>query len=148
DFLKMEENWLALARSLEASDRLTAFIGDAKISKDLGGVITSWNKGAEQMFGYSAEAIVGQPVTVLIPSDRLDEEYAILQHVRRGDQVDNFETVRRCKDGSLINVSLTISPIKGAEGKGRRCKDCHRHYSAKANRGPSYCSRSRGGTSR
>jgi len=113
----MEENWLALARSLQASDRLTAFIGDAKISKDLGGVITSWNKGAEQMFGYSAEAIVGQPVTVLIPSDRLDEEYAILQHVRRGDQVDNFETVRRCKDGSLINVSLTISPIKGAEGK-------------------------------
>ena len=117
DFLKMEENWLALARSLQASDRLTAFIGDAKISKDLGGVITSWNKGAEQMFGYSAEEIVGQPVTVLIPSDRLDEEYAILQHVRRGDQVDNFETVRRCKDGSLINVSLTISPIKGAEGK-------------------------------
>src|SRR5215831_5444407 len=117
DFLKLEDVWLALARSLEASDRLADFIGDAKVSKDLGGVITSWNKGAEQLFGYSAEEAIGKPVTVLIPPERLDEEYAILQRVRHGDRVDNFETVRQRKDGSLINVSLTVSPIKGAEGK-------------------------------
>ena len=117
DFLKMENGWLALARSYEASDRLTDFIGDAKVRKDLNGVITSWNKGAEQLFGYSAEEVVSRPVTVLIPPERLDEEYAILQRVRRGDRVDNFETVRRCKDGSLIDVSLTISPIKGVKGK-------------------------------
>jgi PAS domain S-box-containing protein len=116
-FLDMEKVWLALARSLEASDRVTAFTGDAKIGKDLGGVITSWNKAAEQMFGYSAEEAIGKPGALLIPAERLDEEYAILQRMRRGGRVDNFETVRRCKDGSLIDVSLTISPIMGAEGK-------------------------------
>jgi len=117
DFLKMEKSWLALARSLEASARLRDFIGDAKVTKDLGGVITSWNKGAQQLFGYSAEEVAGRSVTMLIPPERLDEEYAILERVRRGDRVDNFETVRRHKDGSLIDVSLTISPIRGAGGK-------------------------------
>jgi PAS domain S-box-containing protein len=117
DFLDMEEGWLALARSLEASDRLTDFIGTAKVNKDLGGVITGWNKGAEELFGYSAEEAIGQPGTLLIPPESLDEDYAILHRVRRGGRVDNLETVRRRKDGSLINVSLTISPIKGAEGK-------------------------------
>jgi PAS domain S-box-containing protein len=72
---------------------------------------------AEQLFGYSAEEAIGQPGTLLIPPERLDEDYAILRRAERGDRVDNFETVRRRKDGSLINVSLTISPIKGAEGK-------------------------------
>ena len=117
DFLEMEKSWLSLARSLEASDRLTDFIGTAKVSKDLGGVITGWNKGAEQLFGYSAEEAIGQPGTLLIPPERLDEDYAILQRAQRGGRVDNFETVRRRKDGSLISVSLSISPIKGAEGK-------------------------------
>jgi PAS domain S-box-containing protein len=117
DFLKMEKYWLALAQSLEASDRVTDFVGDAKVVKDLGGVITHWNRGAEQLFGYSAEEVVGRPVTVLIPPERLDEEYAILQRVRRGDRVDNFETARRHKDGRLIEVLLTISPIRGAGGK-------------------------------
>jgi PAS domain S-box-containing protein len=93
------------------------FIGDAQVIKDLGGVISHWNKGAERLFGYSAEEVVGRPVTVLIPPERLDEEYAILERVRRGDRVDNFETVRRHKDGRLIDVSLTISPIRGAAGK-------------------------------
>ena len=116
-FLEMEERWLALARSLEASERLTGFIGDARARQDLDGVISSWNKGAEELFGYLAEEVVGRPVAVLIPPERLAEEYAILQRVRRGDRVDNFETVRRHKDGSMINVSLTISPIKGVEGK-------------------------------
>jgi PAS domain S-box-containing protein len=107
DFLDMEESWLSLARSLEASDRLTDFIGTAKINKDLRGVITGWNKGAEELFGYSAEEALGQPGTLLIPPKRLDEDYAILQRVQRGGRVDNFETIRRRKDGSLINVSLT-----------------------------------------
>jgi PAS domain S-box-containing protein len=117
DFFDMEKRWLALARSLEASERLTDFIGDAKARQDLDGVISSWNKGAQELFGYSAEEAIGKPVTLLIPPERLDEEYAILQRMRNGHRVDNFETIRQCKDGSLINVSLTISPIKGAEGK-------------------------------
>ena len=113
DFLKMEKVWLALARSLEANERVTAFTGDAKISKDLFGVITGWNKAAEQMFGYLAEEAIGKPGTLLIPPERLDEEYAILHRVGRGDRVDNFETARRCKDGSLINVSLKWTPSLG-----------------------------------
>jgi PAS domain S-box-containing protein len=117
DFLEMEKGWLSLARSLEASERLTDFIGTAKVNKDLGGIITGWNKGAEELFGYSVDEAVGQPGTLLIPPGRLDEDYAILQRVQRGGRVDNFETVRRRKDGSLINVSLTASPIKGTEGK-------------------------------
>ncbi len=96
---------------------LTDFIGDAQVIKDLGGVITHWNRGAERLFGYLAEEVVGRPVTVLIPPERPDEEYAILQRVQRDDRVDNFETARRHKDGRLINVSLTISPIRGAGGK-------------------------------
>jgi PAS domain-containing protein len=80
-FLEMEKSWLALARRLEISDRLADYIETARVSKDLTGVITNWNKGAEQLFGYSAEEVVGRPVTVLIPPDRLDEEYAILQRV-------------------------------------------------------------------
>jgi PAS domain S-box-containing protein len=103
----MEERWLSLARSLEAGDRLTDFIGTAKVNKDLRGVITGWNKGAEELFGYSAEEALGQPGTLLIPPERLDEDYAILQRVQRGGRVDNFETIRRRKDGSLVNVSLS-----------------------------------------
>ena len=102
---------------MEASERLTDFIGDAKVTKHLEGVITGWNKGAQELFGYSAEEAIGQPGTLLIPPERLDEDYAILQRAQRGGRVDNFETVRRRKDGSLVNVSLTISSIKGAEGK-------------------------------
>jgi PAS domain S-box-containing protein len=117
DFLETEKRWLALARSLEASERLTDFIGDAKVTKDLEGVITSWNKGAQELFGYSAEEAIGQPGTLLIPPERRDEDYAILQRVQHGGRVDNFETVRRRKDGTLVNVSVIISPIKGAEGK-------------------------------
>jgi PAS domain S-box-containing protein len=117
DLLKVEKSWLTLAQSLKASERLTDFIGDAKVRKDLDGVIAGWNKAAEGLFGYSAEEAIGQPGTLLIPPERLDEDYAILQCVRNGDRVDNFETVRRRKDGSLINVLLTISPIKDAEGK-------------------------------
>src|SRR5262245_35004529 len=79
DSLETEQRWLALAGSLEASERLTDFIGDAKVTTDLEGVITSLNKGAQELFGYSAEEAIGQPGTLLIPPERCDEDYAILQ---------------------------------------------------------------------
>jgi PAS domain S-box-containing protein len=78
---------------------------------------TSWNKGAERLFGYLAEETIGNPVAILIPPERKFEEYAILSRIRRGDRVDHFETVRQRKDGTLIDISLTISPIRGADGK-------------------------------
>jgi PAS domain S-box-containing protein len=100
---------------------LGAIVGssdDAIISKDLDGVITSWNKSAERLFGYTAAEAIGQPVaTLLIPEDRQNEEPEILNRLRRGERVDHFETVRRRKDGTLLDISLTISPVKDAEGK-------------------------------
>jgi PAS domain S-box-containing protein len=90
---------------------------DAIISKDLNGVITSWNQSAERLFGYTAEETVGQPITMLIPADRLGEEPQILARLRRGERVDHFETVRRRKNGTLIHISLTISPVKDRQGK-------------------------------
>ena len=76
-----------------------------------------WNKGAERIFGYTAEEAIGQPITIIIPEDRHDEERQILTRIRRGERIDHFETVRRRKHGSLIIVSLTVSPVKDAEGK-------------------------------
>ena len=99
-----------LASIVETSD-------DAIVSKNLDGVITSWNKGAERVFGYSAGEVVGEPITILIPEDRQSEEREILTRVRRGERIDHYETVRQRKDGSLIVVSLTVSPVKNAEGK-------------------------------
>jgi PAS domain S-box-containing protein len=89
---------------------------DAIISKDLRGTITSWNKSAERVFGYQADETIGRSVTMLIPPDRLDEEPGILARLQRGERVDHFETVRRHKDGSLIDVSLTISPVRDSAG--------------------------------
>ena len=89
---------------------------DAIVSKDLDGIITSWNKGAERLFGYAAEEAVGQHITLIIPPDRRDEERAIIERLKRGEGVDHFETVRIRKDGSLLDVALTISPIKDAAG--------------------------------
>jgi PAS domain S-box-containing protein len=117
DFLEMERRWLRIARSFEVHQRLTDYTGDAKLSQDRNGLISRWNKGAEQLYGYPAEEVVGRPVTMLFPPERLHEEYAFLQLVRKGERVSNFETVRQHKDGSLIDVSLTISPIRDAEGK-------------------------------
>ena len=99
-----------LASIVELSD-------DAIISKGLDGIITSWNSGAERLFGYTAEEVIGKPVTILIPEDRMHEEPEIINRIRRGERVDHYDTVRRCKDGSLIDISLTISPLKGADGK-------------------------------
>ena len=102
-----------------ASRLLSAIVDssdDAIISKDLNGIITSWNKSAERLFGYTAAEAVGQPVTMLIPTDRLDEEPDILSRLRRGERVDHFETIRRRKDGALLDISLTISPVRDERG--------------------------------
>ena len=89
---------------------------DAILTKDLDGNITSWNKGAEAIFGYSAEEVLGEPVTILIPPDRHDEEPKILERIRRGERVDHYETIRRRKDGALLHISLTVSPIRDEQG--------------------------------
>lgn len=89
---------------------------DAIISKDLNGVINSWNKAAERLFGYTAEEAIGRPVTMLIPPERFDEEPAILARIAKGQLVDHYETIRRRKDGSLIDISLTISPLRNDQG--------------------------------
>src|SRR5438477_13070841 len=77
----------------------------------------SWNKGAERLFGYTAAETVGKSVTILLPSDRQDEERAILQRIGRGGRVDHYETVRQRKDGGSIEVSLTVSPVRDAKGQ-------------------------------
>jgi PAS domain S-box-containing protein len=89
---------------------------NAIISKNLEGIITGWNQGAERIFGYAAAEVIGKPITILIPVDRLNEEPQILTRLRRGERVDHFETVRLRKDGSLLDISLTISPVKDAQG--------------------------------
>jgi PAS domain S-box-containing protein len=90
---------------------------DAIITKNLDGIITSWNKAAERVFGYRAEEAVGKSVTILIPLDRHDEEPTILERIRRGERIDHYETLRQRKDGSLIDISITVSPVKNAQGK-------------------------------
>ncbi len=90
---------------------------DAVLTKDLNGVITSWNHGATRLFGYTAEETIGKPVTILIPTERHDEEPIILGRIRRGERIDHYETVRRRKDGSPVDISLTVSPVKNREGK-------------------------------
>jgi PAS domain S-box-containing protein len=105
-----EQRLRSLASIVESSD-------DAIISKNLDGIITSWNSGAERIFGYPAAEAVGQPITIVIPQDRLDEERMILTRVRRGERVDHYETIRQRKHGSLIVVSVTVSPVKNADGK-------------------------------
>jgi PAS domain S-box-containing protein len=99
-----------LASIVQSSD-------DAIISKDLNGIIASWNCGAQRVFGYTAEEMIGRPVSVLIPSERENEEPGILQRIRRGERIDHYETIRRRKDGSLIDISLTVSPIRNAAGE-------------------------------
>lgn len=93
------------------------FSDDAIVSKNLDGVITSWNNGAQRVFGYAANEAIGQPITLVIPKDRQSEEREILTRIRRGERIDHFETVRQRKDGTLIVVSLTVSPVKDANGK-------------------------------
>ncbi len=99
-----------LAAIVESSD-------DAIVSKNLDGIITSWNKGAARLFGYTAEDAIGKSITMLIPPDRLDEEPDILAKIRSGQRIDHFETIRRKKDGTLFNISITVSPIRNDAGE-------------------------------
>jgi PAS domain S-box-containing protein len=107
-------------RAEEAAQRLASIVDtsdDAIISKDLDGIITSWNKGAERIFGYMAEEIIGKSVKVLIPQEYQEEENTILERIRSGQRIEHYETVRQRKLGSLINISLSVSPVKNAQGK-------------------------------
>ena len=104
-----EEALFRLAAIIESSE-------DAIISKTLDGVIVSWNLGAERIFGYKVKEVLGQHGTILIPTDRINEEAQIIQKLRQGERVEHFETVRQHKDGTLIDISLTISPIKNPTG--------------------------------
>ena len=105
-----EERSRWLASIVESSD-------DAIISTSLDGAITSWNRGAERIFGYFAEEVVGKSITILLPPDRSNEEPAILNRVRCGERIDHYETVRQRKDGSLIDISLSVSAIKNKDGE-------------------------------
>ena len=109
------------AQAEVTSQRLAAIVDtshDAIVSKDLNGIVTTWNRGAEQLFGYTADEMIGRSITTLIPPDRHHEETHILERVvRHGERIDHYEAVRRRKDGSLVDVSLTVSPLKDAAGK-------------------------------
>lgn len=104
----------------EFAERLAAivtFSDDAIVSKNTQGIIQTWNKGAERLFGYTAADVVGKPITILIPPERQDEEPEILARICRGEHIEHYETVRIKKDGSLIDVSLTVSPLKDGKGQ-------------------------------
>ncbi|NLS07182.1 PAS domain S-box protein [Rhizobium sp. P32RR-XVIII] len=119
-FLELEETVKAARSGHDAAAFLAAIVEsseDAIISKSLTGTITTWNKAAERLFGYNVGEAVGQPVTMLIPEDRLDEEPGILARIRAGERIQHFETIRRRKDGTLIDVSLTVSPIRDRKGR-------------------------------
>ena len=108
------------ARLHESDRRLAAIVetsADAIASKDLEGVVRSWNKGAERLFGYTAEEKIGRPIMLLIPPERRNEESAILECIRRGEPVGPCETVRVRKDGTFVDISLAVSPVKDAEGR-------------------------------
>jgi len=100
---------LRLAAIVESSD-------DAIVSKDLNGIVTSWNQAAERVFGYTPEEMIGKSITIIVPPDRLAEETVVLQKIRRGEAVKHFETIRMRKDGSLVPISLTVSPIRARDG--------------------------------
>ena len=103
-----EQRLRSLASIVESSD-------DAIVSKNLDGIVENWNRGAERIFGYSPEEAIGQPITIVIPADRQSEEREILTRIRRGERIDHYETIRRRKDGSLVVVSLSVSPVRNAE---------------------------------
>jgi PAS domain S-box-containing protein len=107
---KSERAMSSLAAIVDSSD-------DAIISKNLDGIITTWNSGAARIFGYTAEEAIGRHITMLIPPDRLDEEVTIIDRLKRGERIDHFETVRLCKDGRALDMSLTISPVRDRDGR-------------------------------
>ena len=107
---KSEERLAALAAVVESSQ-------DAIVSKTLDGIIKTWNKGAEDMFGYAAEEVIGQHITILIPPERHDEETLILGRIRRGEKIEHYETVRKRKNGTLLDISLTVSALRDSNGR-------------------------------
>ena len=107
---KSEQAAALLAAIVDSSD-------DAIVSKSLNGVITTWNNSAERLFGYSANEAVGQHINLIVPTDRRDEEAQILARLRKGERIEHFETIRVCKDGTLRDISLTISPVKDGAGR-------------------------------
>jgi PAS domain S-box-containing protein len=107
------------SRAVQAREQLASIVessGDAIVSKDLNGIIVSWNKAAESLFGYAAEDVIGKSINILIPEGLEDEEPKILERIRRGDSLDHYETIRQRKDGSRIPVSLSVSPVRDAHG--------------------------------
>jgi PAS domain S-box-containing protein len=107
------------SRAVQAREQLASIVessGDAIVSKDLDGIIISWNSAAERLFGYAAEEVVGKSITILIPEELHDEEPKILDRIRHGDSLDHYETIRQRKDGSRVPVSLSVSPVKDAHG--------------------------------
>lgn len=117
---EMEKSRGRLATALTASQRLVAIVEsseDAIVSKDLNGIVTSWNPGAERIFGYTAEEMLGQPITKIIPPDLHSDEDRFLATIGRGERIENFETYRCTKSGKRIEVSLTISPVRDEQGR-------------------------------
>ncbi len=117
---QLEASNQQLLREQQAQAQLAAIVqssDDAIISETLDGHISSWNGGAQKLFGYTAAEVLGQPIAILIPPDRLDEETDILARLQRGEAIEHLETLRRCKDGRLIEVSVTISPMRNDRGE-------------------------------
>ncbi len=122
-------------KAIEQLASIVASSDDAIISKDLDGLITSWNAAATRILGYEADEMIGQPITRIIPTELHAEEMEILARLQRGERIHHVETVRVAKDGRLINMSITASPRIRQIGKGdRRIKDWPRHYRTKAGR--------------
>lgn len=90
---------------------------DAIVSKDLNGIIASWNAGAQRIFGFSSEEAVGQPITIIIPAELRDEEKQIIKRLRNGERIEHFETARVTKSGERLNISLTVSPVRDSPGR-------------------------------
>jgi len=125
DRIRMTDADIFFAAPVEADSRdvkqqlssIVQFSNDAIISKNLNGIIETWNEAAERIFGYTANETIGRSIEMLIPPDRINEEQEILNRIRRGERTDHYETVRRRKDGSLIDISLTVSPIMDVDGR-------------------------------
>ena len=122
DRTELEASARHLAAIVESSD-------DAIVSKDLKGVITSWNKGAERIFGYTSAEVLGHPVSILAAPDRVNEMPDILSRIKQGQRVEHYETRRRRKDGRIIDVALSVSPVRDADGPNHRCvKNSSRYH--------------------
>jgi len=112
---------ITLRRRAEMTQRLLAALvessDDAIISKDVNGIVTTWNKGAERIFGYSAEEMIGKPIAIIAAPDHIDEMPRILERIKKGERIDHYETIRKAKDGRLVAISLSVSPIHDEDGR-------------------------------